>query len=397
MEATPPLPQVADPVDPPAPPVDPPVPPVPPVDPVVPAVVPAVVPVVPAVVSPLDFLRVAPNYNQQNADECLPVFSSDGAILPGIDQIVDDLSEVTTSPPLESQAAGLARFQQYLSPLFLTARAYYMWYAVPRDNVGPMHIPANDLDGEKGAIASLLVGDTAHKWAMVKDAHVCYQLFLLWVRLVNRILVGLPVAVGNRTVRAKKLPITEILDAMYNSVIAPDDERVVVRWRLLLQLKYGEDLRPFFQHVAEQIPDDPGAAIAALAVFPLEHLAVRKANVSCLKNIPLHKRRYGLWLATKIDNIDILVALTRYVGQFVFRDAVLDRLCGYPIAGSAPPPPFPNATSSSGTGSTRCSSTPVIRRSNNGSSARNPLTSPPIATSALPSSLRSSGAQNQAT
>lgn len=37
-----------------------------------------------------------------------------------------------------------------------------MWYAVPRDNVGPMHIPANDLDGEKGAIAGLLVGDTAH-------------------------------------------------------------------------------------------------------------------------------------------------------------------------------------------------------------------------------------------
>lgn len=303
---------------------------------------------------------------------------------------------MTTSRPLESQAAGLARFQQYLSPLFLTARAYYMWYAVPRDNVRPIHIPANDLDGGKGAIAGLLVGDIAHKWAMVKDAHICYRLFLLWVRLVNRILVGLPVAVGNRTMRAKKLAITEILNAMYNSVIAPDDERVVARRRLLLQVEYGEDLRPFVQHVAEQIPDDPGAAIAALVVFPLEHLALRKADVSCLKKIPRHKRRYWLWLATRMDNIDILVGLTRHVGQFVFRDAVLDRLAGYPIAGPAPPPPFPNATSSSGMGSTRCSSTPVIRRSNNGSSARNPLTSPPIATSALPSSLRSSGAQNQA-
>lgn len=146
----------------------------------------------------------------------------------------------------------------------------------------------------------------------------------------------LSVAMGNRALRAKKHAIMEIIDAMYDNVVVPDDKCAVVRRRLLMQLKYGEDLRPFVQHVAEQISDDPGAAIAALAVFPLEHLAVRKTDVSCLKSIPRHKRRYGLWLSTRMDNLEILVALTRYVGQFVFRDAVLDRLCGYPVA---PPPP----------------------------------------------------------
>lgn len=55
--------------DPPNDPVDPPLPqvadPPPPVDPVVPPVDPVVPAIVPAVVSPLDFLRVTPNYKQQ--------------------------------------------------------------------------------------------------------------------------------------------------------------------------------------------------------------------------------------------------------------------------------------------------------------------------------------------
>jgi hypothetical protein len=145
---------------------------------------------------------VVPESSQENTDKCIPVFSIDGVILPGTGRILADLGDISDSEAKQSPAMALARFQQYLSPHFLAARAFHLW--LRQDDGRPIAIPANDLDEEKTVITRLLTGSMVREWGMVKDAHICYRLILLWAKLTTRAMARLPISIGDRALRAKR-------------------------------------------------------------------------------------------------------------------------------------------------------------------------------------------------
>ncbi|KAK1830860.1 hypothetical protein QBC39DRAFT_409355, partial [Podospora conica] len=230
----------------------------------------------------------------KEVDECIPVFSSSGRILPGKATIQEGLKALTNTRGLESNASHLASFQQYLSPHYLVSRALKMWSSQTAASQTP--IPTQDLDREKDTILKLLAAGPK-EWDMARYAHLCYRLFLVSTALARRARVTLAAGSSPIAARVKK------------------------------------HLRALISFIAGEMPHSPEAAIGILAVFPFEQLVMRTRDKAAMATIPRHKRRYGLWLATRADvrPFVVAVALSRYIGGYINKNAELDRLSRRPV------------------------------------------------------------------
>lgn len=91
-----------------------------------------------------------------------------------------------------------------------------------------------------------------------------------------------------------------------------------------VRLHYGEDLRMLIRYMATKMADDPDMAFLVLAVVPFEQLARQSADGDGMSKLPRLLRRYGLWLATRPDNLDFVVSLCRVLIKYRYQGAVLE-------------------------------------------------------------------------
>lgn len=177
---------------------------------------------------------------------------------------------------------------------------------------------------------------------MIKDAHVSYRLYRLYRRLVARALDSIPAAIGNRDSRAKTRARLELVTAIYGANLTQTETNKygeMVRVRLY----YGEDSRMLVRYMPIIMPEDPDMAFLVLAVIPFEQLARQSADGDGMRKVPRLLRRYGLWLATRPDNVDFVVSLCRVLIKYTHRRAVLDQLYRRPMRANGTP--WPNGAS----------------------------------------------------
>ncbi|KAK0755104.1 hypothetical protein B0T18DRAFT_386868 [Schizothecium vesticola] len=110
-------------------------------------------------------------------------------------------------------------------------RALSVWKESPYNKNPYPHTP-DDIDLQKTALAGFVSDDLNQRWAMIKDAHICYLLYRLYNRLAERALANILAADGNRGSRAKQVARLELVSAIHGNQLSDHDKK-----------KYSEILR----------------------------------------------------------------------------------------------------------------------------------------------------------
>jgi hypothetical protein len=198
-------------------------------------------------------------------DLCMPNFNHKGRILPGAVTMLAHLRDMSNSCDAMAFVPRLARFQQHLLPHALATRALSVWME-SLSNANPHQNIPDDLDLQKAALAGLINDALDQRWAMIKDAHLCYSLYRLYKRLVERALANIPAASGNISSRAKKAARLELVAAIHGEQL-PAPDKIKYGEMLRVRLHYGKELRMLIRYMETRMPEDPEMAFLVLAVF----------------------------------------------------------------------------------------------------------------------------------